>query len=949
MTNEMIEELNLGLRPETKKFLEICNQYLNCRKLMDAKYQEVDECHKIANYKIENDCQIISNLPISRTSFEYKSEFQQQAVDGTPAKSLAELYQAAEQILPIFESTLKRIVEKVQGATSDDNSSIKLTIAPLKGRDRAQEKAQDDYSDRIPGPEVTWLYDIVRASIAFQSSELLLRCLETIQSDLKVVKIKSKFFPWKRQQKDLNIISNLHHTFFSLDRFASPTLTGYRDVNVCIQLDSGNDGFKHVCEIQIHHQAIQALSKELNSHAYYEYFRRYFAGATGALQERLNDLQVISQGATMDESFLTDLLQETADEDRLQRLANLFDTQLCEHDWALRVLQRLLEIRAEVYGREHYKTVDSYTRLGDVLQKKGELDKAMEAYQQATSIFSVILNDHGDFSGTLATANSLIRSQSKLREALEAHDASLKSHLTLFDNDKPILKMIFKSKTRISKTQDALIKRMDQFQRDFDHTFRSGGEPLDGVFNYIDVDDFLQNPSRMDEAIASCRSAMAAFHQAGQGGVVSGDASENTAVAIHALEEFEKVLQTFHRALKQVTRKLVDMQSKLAVIYNNQAQVLQLQGDIDGALQTFQTSLAIKKKTLGEDNAQVAERYVYLGNLLELFGQREVALGRYEKALLIFTKTLGEEHSFVADTLIRLADVLSSQGRRDEAIQHYLKAIGIYKRTLGEEHLSIANACLKVGYLFRLQRNGDDALEMYQQALKIQKAARGEEDATVGNTLFLISQFLRQQGNDAEAKEMLEKYIAISTKKMSKENSKRIESELERASILQKDGNHDEAIKAYQNALDLSQEVWGSEHVSLIAIYHGMASVHSQQNSLGRAMMMHYKALGLSKKAFGEDSDPLIADTYMKMGETLLTHNRLEKALKMYENGVAGWKAVKGNEHWTIRHIYLEISHALRDTGHHGKAEEYRTKAYVIPDDIDWSLRHPSNCSERLL
>ncbi|CAJ1943625.1 unnamed protein product [Cylindrotheca closterium] len=546
------------------------------------------------------------------------------------------------------------------------------------------------------------------------------------------------------------------------------------------------------------------------------------------------------------------MLQETSEEERLLRLADLFDKQLCEHDWALRVLKRLILIRIQLYGSHHYMIADSYHRLGDVLQKKGNLEEAMEAYEKARSMFTgiILTEGHSDFSGLIATVNSVIRSQTKLQEALQAQCASLEYHRDIFQDEgnSSSIKLRFKSRSRMSQTEDMLMKSIDQFQRKLSSVFQpSSGAPLNGVLDHIAADDIMKDPATtVNDAIQCCQSSLADFRKADDHQGLSGaDASENASMATHALHELEHVLETFHRALKRTTRILVEMQAKLAIIYNNQATVLQLRGDLDGAMNKFQTSLTIKKKTLGEDDAQVAERFVYLGNILELQGRTELARSRYEKALVILKKTLGEDHSFVADTLVKLANVLSGQGQREKAEEHYFKAIGIYRRTLGEEHLSIANAFLKVGDMSCVQRKYDRALEMYQSALGIQRIALGDDDVTVGDIYALISSLLRKQGKDNEANEAYEKYLEIKKKSLGEETLALIEYELERAKELAGEDKPEEAMSSYQKALDASQEAFGSEDVSIAFIYNGMALVLSQQGTLGRAMMLHYKALGL--------------------------------------------------------------------------------------------------------
>jgi hypothetical protein len=219
----------LELRSDTKKFFHTIHKYLDCREKMDAKYHEVDELQTIAKFQLTTDSGGIETD--SDDKFEFKTEYQQQSIKAEPVKTLQELYAAAEISKPIYQDTITRIVDQVCEALGDQKDSVEVDFASLKGRDRAQAKADDDYSKRNPGPCISWLFDIVRGSIKFSTCEQVAKFVELIQEDPSIHIVKAK------------------------NRFATPTLTGYRDLNLCIQIDT-HQGLKHICEIQIHHTAI---------------------------------------------------------------------------------------------------------------------------------------------------------------------------------------------------------------------------------------------------------------------------------------------------------------------------------------------------------------------------------------------------------------------------------------------------------------------------------------------------------------------------------------------------------------------------------------------------------------------------------------------------------------------------------------------------------------------
>ncbi|CAJ1933337.1 unnamed protein product [Cylindrotheca closterium] len=230
---------SVKLRDKTKENLHMLHKYLDSRSKIDDRIHQVDEFQRIATFPLVTDSGGIETK--SDDPLEFKSDFQQQLAEGKPVITLDERHIVARIAKPIYRQTLENIVDQVYSFCGCNKDDIQILGVPLKGSERAQEKADDDYSKRKPGPGVSWLYDIVRASIIFSTTEQIARCLEAIRDDPSIRVVKAK------------------------NRFEKPTLTGYRDFNLCIQIDIPGYRFRHICELQIHHKAIQVLQTELKT------------------------------------------------------------------------------------------------------------------------------------------------------------------------------------------------------------------------------------------------------------------------------------------------------------------------------------------------------------------------------------------------------------------------------------------------------------------------------------------------------------------------------------------------------------------------------------------------------------------------------------------------------------------------------------------------------------
>ena len=317
---------------------------------------------------------------------------------------------------PVYQDLIHEIVNEVRSSRSEEDSSdIHVKLVPLKTRDRALERAEDDYAQRLPGPPFTFLYDIVRGSLEFSSAKDLLDCLERIENHPMIHIVKAK------------------------NRFRSPGLTGYRDINLQFQIpvESVNGSFRYVCELQLHQKELKQLGVELGSHKHYQYFRTYFAGSTNTLEERLEDLKVIQHGGQQASgTMLTELLDKDLDEDRLERLGKLFHEQLVELPMALGAYRKVLTLRLQNYGDEHASIAKTYHYMAGILVHQGKLDKAMALYQVSLDI-KVKLNGSEDpsIAETLQRMAMLLRDLDKLDESMMLYQKTLRIQTKAFHED----------------------------------------------------------------------------------------------------------------------------------------------------------------------------------------------------------------------------------------------------------------------------------------------------------------------------------------------------------------------------------------------------------------------------------------------------------------------------------------------------------------------------------
>ncbi|KAL3943271.1 MAG: hypothetical protein SGBAC_002642 [Bacillariaceae sp.] len=401
------------LHPETRDFLNHAAQFLDCRYQLKSKYYENNEFQQIARLYVQTD-----SGGIETDALEYKRQYQQQSTAGTPVNSFEELYEAANIANVVFKDTVMRLADRARKACGDSREILNVEFPRLKGRERALEKSDDDYMNRTPGPAVSWLYDIVRASIEFASVDQIAAFLELVKADGSIHIVQAK------------------------NRFEQPGLSGYRDLVLHVQISTLN-GFEHVCEIQIHHKEMKKLGKELKSKFYYEFFRSYLAGGEDKQKDRLNDLEAMTGEAVLDEHSLGSLLQQPMDVSEINRFITLFSDHLDENEWAMRFCVKLLWREMNKNGPSTVNIANAYDKLGQILQKTycGQMDEeALQLHMRSLRIkkkelgktYIAVAHTHENIALVYLSRKDPSEAMKYLQEALEIKTRTLgEDHLSV--------------------------------------------------------------------------------------------------------------------------------------------------------------------------------------------------------------------------------------------------------------------------------------------------------------------------------------------------------------------------------------------------------------------------------------------------------------------------------------------------------------------------------------
>mmetsp|Transcript_31908 Transcript_31908/g.77328 ORF Transcript_31908/g.77328 Transcript_31908/m.77328 type:complete len:201 (+) Transcript_31908:185-787(+) len=163
---------NSELSPKTIECLKTLNNYLDCRAQMDNKYVEVDELQLIAKFETLTDSGGIETD--SDDPSEYKAEYQQQSIEGTPVETLNELFASAAIAKPIYEREITRLVAAVCEARGEKMENVEVVFPDLKGRKRFR------FITRV---SMSWTRHLGHTDITSTFANTLLALLEAWRND----------------------------------------------------------------------------------------------------------------------------------------------------------------------------------------------------------------------------------------------------------------------------------------------------------------------------------------------------------------------------------------------------------------------------------------------------------------------------------------------------------------------------------------------------------------------------------------------------------------------------------------------------------------------------------------------------------------------------------------------------------------------------------------------
>ncbi|CAF0756064.1 unnamed protein product [Adineta steineri] len=292
--------------------------------------------------------------------------------------------------------------------------------------------------------------------------------------------------------------------------------------------------------------------------------------------------------------------------------------------------------------KESFPNNEGWYRLGSVLYKMGQFDKAEDIYQ-------VLLDqtkDDKNRAHIYSQLGSIKKDQGKYKEALTFHKQSLAICQKTLPPNHPDLAMSYNNIGIVHYNMGDYPKALSYYEKATairQQSFHPNHPDLAASYNNI------------------------------------GEVHRNTGNYAKALSFHEKSLE-----IKQ--QSLPPKHPDLAMSYNNIGLVHYNTGNYSKALSYHEEALAIQQQSFSSNHPDLTSSYNIIGEVHRNMGNYQKALSSHEKALAIKQQSLPPNHPDLAQSYNNIGLVYENMGNYSKARTFYQHAIQIAQQSLRSNH-----------------------------------------------------------------------------------------------------------------------------------------------------------------------------------------------------------------------------------------------------------------------
>jgi len=498
-----------------------------------------------------------------------------------------------------------------------------------------------------------------------------------------------------------------------------------------------------------------------------------------------------------------------------------------------------LDALAQCIRKETFPDTEGWYRLGQLLIKLGQFNKADELYcillRQTTNQLEKTRIYH--------MLGMVKNQQGKYTEALASYEKSLEISQQILAPDHIELAISYNN---------------------IGELYRNMGEYLNALSYYEKALEIKQKvPCPNDLSCA------ASYNNIGEVHMHMGNYSKALSYCEKALEIKENILPPNHPSL--------------ATSYANIAGVYYNIGQYSKSLSYYEKDLKIREKTLPSNHPSSSVSYNNIGAMYMQMGEYLKALSSYEKALEICQKSLPPNHPNLSNCYNNIGEVYRSMGQYSKALIFHEEALAIRQKSLPSTHSDLATSYNNIGLVYRSMGEYSKALISYEKALAIRQKSLPSIHSDLATSYTNIGSAYKEMGEYSKALLFHEKALEIFEKTLLSNHPTLASFYNNIGLVYYKMGEYSKALTFYEKALGIRQNCLSSNHLTLAISYNNIGLVYNDMGEYSKALSFHEKALEIRLKSL-PTNHPDLAASYNGIGMVYDMKGDYSKALQFYQH-----------------------------------------------------------------
>ncbi|CAF3711410.1 unnamed protein product [Rotaria sp. Silwood1] len=580
-----------------------------------------------------------------------------------------------------------------------------------------------------------------------------------------------------------------------------------------------------------------------------------------------------------------------------------------------------------------------WTRLGRLLLKIGQYDKAEELY---TTLLEQASND-SDKASMFHHLGEVKNYKGQYKEAVSFFEQFFEINRKIFPEDNPAFITFYNNIGEVYRNMGNHTKALEFYEKAvkifekhslLNHpylmpTYNNIGSLYKDMGNYFKALEFYNKSNQILEKTLPANHPNLSVSYNNIGGVY-----KSMGYYLKALEFLEKALK-----IKEIA--LPPNHPSLAVSYSNIAGIYKHMDNYSKAIEYYEKDIEISEKTLSPNHPELATSYTNIGAVYDEIGDYSKALQFHERAIKIKEIALPSNHSSLATCYNNIATAYTNMGNYSKAIEYFEKDLKISEKTLSSNHPNLATSYTNMGTVSSDMGDYWKALLFFEKAHKIYENALPANHSSLAMSYTNLGSVYHDIGDYTASLKALQTAFLILQKALKEDKLDASVTYIWLGRVYRSMKDYSKALEYFEKCLAIFQKVLQEKHPHLAILYTAIGDVHRLMGDYEKALLFHRKALDIQETGQG---NPLkCAATYTNIGETYREMKNYSTALTYFQKALQIREDKLPKNHPHLAEIYHNLAKLYLAT------EEYSMAMKNIQQAIDIGHKQLSSTHPHLL